>query len=373
MKAIFARLVLAAIVLSVSLGTAHPQSLPDLVEKIRPSIGLVRVRAGGQSGSATAFAVHPEGYLLTALHVVLTAAEIQVSLAGQTDNAEVVGIDKTNDIALLRVPRTGLTPLPLTATSPRTGEEIVVVGFPLTDVLGGQDVVVTRGIISALHQSLPELSQHGLSITGPVIQVDAAMNPGVSGGPVLTLRGEVVGVAVSGLRPAANVNFALSSATAQALLTRALPDGGGSRPPALPLPLARTQSMELSYKSRSGLTVNPKERILEAACSSPPRQAFAWVRYEGRMTLGVSPDQAARMGVGVWLSTPGGAPLEADASFGLLFIVGPVFHSNSRSSDTWSRPAGKLCLNYEVNSGGFVAGYLFEARYTLEFLAWTGD
>ena len=58
---------------------------------------------------------------------------------------------------------------------------------------------------------------------------------------------------------------------------------------------------------------------------------------------------------------------------GYALIVGPVFHSSDRSADTWSQPTAEVCLSYEVNSGGLVAGHPFEACYALDFLAWTGD
>ena len=180
-----AALLVVVFALAISHGLAHSQTVPDLVDRIRPSIGLVRTRGSDGTVTGTAFVVHSDGYLVTALHVVVRAVEVQVALGGQVDGAEIVAVDRANDLALLRVRRTELVVLPLSGEGPaRTGEEVLVVGFPFAELLGPQDIVVTKGIVSAAYGSLPQLFQGWLPITGPILQVDAAMNPGVSGGPV---------------------------------------------------------------------------------------------------------------------------------------------------------------------------------------------
>jgi hypothetical protein len=152
----------------------------DLVERARPSVAFVLSTTDRGRASGTAFAVHPDGLLATALHVVDEAREVSVAFpGGPTLQADVVAADGDSDLAILRVQRTGGPSLRLADPQGiRQGEEVIVIGYRLADVLGSYDVTVTRGIVSAIRTNL------GL------VQVDAAMNPGVSGGPVLNGRGE---------------------------------------------------------------------------------------------------------------------------------------------------------------------------------------
>lgn len=162
----------------------------------------MQVRA--TSGSGSGFIVDSQGHILTNEHVIEGSNRIAVVLDdGSTLPAQLISSDATRDIALLKVTTSArLTVLPL-ATQVRAGEAVVALGYPLSL---GSDITVTRGIVSAFR-----------TIRGvDYVQTDAALNPGNSGGPLLNLRGEVVGMNTSGLREgedyiAEGIGFAIKS------------------------------------------------------------------------------------------------------------------------------------------------------------------
>ena len=162
----------------------------------------MQVRA--TSGSGSGFIVDSQGHILTNEHVIEGSNRIAVVLDdGSTLPAQLISSDAARDIALLKITTSArLTVLPL-ATQVRAGEAVVALGYPL---FLGSDITVTRGIVSAFR-----------TIRGvDHVQTDAALNPGNSGGPLLNLRGEVVGMNTSGLREgedyiAEGIGFAIKS------------------------------------------------------------------------------------------------------------------------------------------------------------------
>lgn len=210
---------------------AHSQSLPDLVERSRPSIAFILSRRAQGIASGTGFVVHPDGFILTAHHVVDSAREIIVVLPGrQPSRGNIVASNAKLDIALLRIPVSGLSPLRLgNSLTARVGEDVFAIGYPLADILGNYEVTVTRGIISAIR------SQEGL------LQVDAAINPGVSGGPISNGRGEVIGVAVLVLRGAQSVSFAVPINLVRPLLTSRITTVAPPVAPPSTVPIAPVQ------------------------------------------------------------------------------------------------------------------------------------
>ncbi len=150
-----------------------------------------------KEATGTAFVVHPDGALVTCAHVVLGATEIQVHLGGKTLTGRVVALDKPQDLAVVRVAAKDLPYVPLgNSDELQLAQEIRVIGYPLSDVLG-ESVKASRGEISGLIKQ-----EHG----GKLLQIDATVNPGNSGGPVVDEHGRVVGVAsalitVRGFRP----------------------------------------------------------------------------------------------------------------------------------------------------------------------------
>jgi S1-C subfamily serine protease len=164
-----------------------------------------------ESGSASGFVVSTDGYLVTCAHVVKGATGIEVQVGEDSYPAKVVGYQPLHDLALLRVQASGLPALALgDSTSVQLAQEVHVVGYPLSDVLG-TSVKVTRGSIAGFVDRADD----------KLMQVDAGINPGNSGGPLLDKRGAVVGVASAKLSGEAisNVGFAVPMDYVKRLLT----------------------------------------------------------------------------------------------------------------------------------------------------------
>ena len=160
------------------------------------------------SGTGSGFVIDKAGHILTNFHVVEGADSVQVTLAdGESHDAEVVGKDASNDVAVLRVrvPADRLVPVALGDSSKLlVGQKVLAVGNPF-----GLERTLTTGIISSLDRSLK--AKNGRMIKG-IIQTDAAINPGNSGGPLLNSRGEVIGMntaILSQVGQSAGISFAV--------------------------------------------------------------------------------------------------------------------------------------------------------------------
>jgi putative serine protease PepD len=157
-------------------------SVATAAAAVLPSV--VSVRAGSATGSG--FVIDGNGHVVTNAHVVEGAENVSLVLStGRTVDAEVIGADEANDLAVLRTSATGLRPLTMGRSSAlKVGDPVLAVGSPL-----GLEGTVTAGIVSALERraSLGSGRQ-------TVIQTDAAINPGNSGGPLVNTAGQVVGV-----------------------------------------------------------------------------------------------------------------------------------------------------------------------------------
>ena len=147
---------------------------------------------GGGIASGSGFIVTTDGYILTNNHVVDGASEVTVRLLDRRQfRAKVVGRDPTTDVAVIKIPATGLTAAPLgNSDASRVGEWVLAIGNPLGENL---TFTVTQGIISAKGRALQLPGQSQRSIQD-FIQTDAAINPGNSGGPLVNVRGEVIGI-----------------------------------------------------------------------------------------------------------------------------------------------------------------------------------
>lgn len=163
-----------------------------VVEAALPSVVQIEVRRDGrQVSSGSGFVIESDGYLLTNNHVVEEpGARITVVFAdGSQEDAEIVGATADYDLAVLKVNRSGLTPLALGDSDAVTvGDPVIAIGSPL-----GLGSTVTTGIISALHRPVTT-SGEGAQAFINALQTDAAINPGNSGGPLLNMRGEVIGI-----------------------------------------------------------------------------------------------------------------------------------------------------------------------------------
>jgi serine protease Do len=282
---------------------AYSRIVIDVAERLGPAVANLRVslrRRGGlpAAGGGSGVVVSEDGLLLTSAHVVDGAERVSATFTdGSELSARVVGADPLSDLAVLRADDGGLVPAELgDAAGLRVGQLVVAIGNP-----HGYAGSVTAGVVSALGRSLPTRSGSAVRVVDDVIQTDAALNPGNSGGALVDGAGRVVGintaVAGVGLGLAVPVN-----ATTRAVVSALIRDGrvrrawigiaGGARPlpPRVAAALGRKRAVE----------------VVEVIPGSPAERAGLRaedlvVAVDGRPVLGVNDLQrlmdADRIGV----------------------------------------------------------------------------
>lgn len=197
-----------------------PADIPTIVTNVQPSVVTVFTGRGGL-GSGVVYS--EDGLILTNEHVVRGRQNVEVGFAdGRRVAGRVRATDEISDLALVEAERTGLPAAKFQTDLPRIGELAIVIGSPL-----GFENTVTSGIISGLHREIPGSASSSQSLVD-LIQTDAAISPGNSGGAVVNGRGEVIGISEAYIPPstgAVALGFAIPAATAVKVADQLREDG----------------------------------------------------------------------------------------------------------------------------------------------------
>jgi len=273
---------------------AYSQAVIRAADRVSPAVVNIEVHHDGRRtnsrmpgekhGTGSGFVFTPDGFILTNSHVVHEASRIEVALPdGRHYRGQRIGEDPDTDLAVIRITGSNLQPAKLGDSHIlRVGQMVIAIGNPY-----GFQCSVTAGVVSALGRSLR--AQSGRLMDG-IIQTDAALNPGNSGGPLISSRGEVVGVNTAVILPAQGLSFAIAINTATFVAGRLIKDGkitrgylgiGGQN-----VPLLRRFVRFYRLPAESGVLVISVEPGSPAQRAGV-REGDVIVGYEGHSVAGI--------------------------------------------------------------------------------------
>jgi S1-C subfamily serine protease len=249
---------------------AYSHAVSSVVAQVAPAVAHVSVERAARdrakrAGSGSGFIITPDGYMITNSHVAGGASALEVTLPdGRVAVAELVGDDPDSDLAVIKIGAAGLPYVRLADSSRlRVGQIAVAIGSPF-----GFQHTVTAGIVSALGRSMR--SQTGRLLDN-VIQTDAPLNPGNSGGPLVDSSGGVIGVNTAVILPAQGICFAIGSNTAERVAVSLIREGrvrrayvgvGGHD-----TPIGRRMVRHFTLAHESGIRISTVEKDSPAAAA----------------------------------------------------------------------------------------------------------
>ncbi|MCG6167486.1 trypsin-like peptidase domain-containing protein [Leptospira sp. FAT2] len=198
---------------------AYSKAVTSVVDTVSPAVVHLKVSGNRMGGSGSGFLISPDGFIVTNQHVVENSQEISAEFPdGRSLKAMKIGEDPMTDIAVLKVTSDQFPYLNFSdPTAVKVGQLAIAIGNPL-----GYESTVTAGVVSALGRSLRSRSGR---LIEDVIQTDAALNPGNSGGPLVNSRGQLIGINTAIIPSAQGICFAVGSGTAEYVITRLMKNG----------------------------------------------------------------------------------------------------------------------------------------------------